>query len=96
MNKYEIMFIVKPDLEEANIKSVVSSMKEVIESKGAKVLEEKEMGQRELAYEINKYKMGYYFLFVVETSNNDATSEFDRVALINENIIRHLIVKVEE
>lgn len=96
MNKYEIMFIVKPDLEEANIKSVVNSMKEVVESKGAKVLEEKEMGQRELAYEINKYKMGYYFLFVVESENNDATAEFDRVALINENIIRHLIVKVEE
>ena len=96
MNKYEIMFIVKPDLEEANIKAVVNSMKEVVESKGAKVLEEKEMGQRELAYEINKYKMGYYFLFVVESDNNDATAEFDRVALINENIIRHLIVKVEE
>ncbi len=96
MNKYEIMFIVKPDLEEANIKSIVSSMKEVIEAKGAKVLEEKEMGQRELAYEINNYKMGYYFLFVIESDNNDAITEFDRVALINENIIRHLIVKVEE
>ena len=96
MNKYEIMFIVKPDLEEANIKSVVSSMKEVVEIKGAKVLEEKEMGQRELAYEIDNYKMGYYFLFVVESNTNDAIAEFDRVALINENVIRHLIVKVEE
>lgn len=96
MNKYEIMFIVKPDLEESNIKSVVDSMKSVVESKNAKILEVKEMGQRELAYEINKYKMGYYFLFVIESDNNDAISEFDRVALINENIIRHLIVKVEE
>lgn len=96
MNKYEIMFIVKPDLEEANIKSAVDSMKTLVEEKNAKVLEVKEMGQRELAYEINKYKMGYYFLFVIESENNDATVEFDRVALINENIIRHLIVKVEE
>ena len=96
MNKYEIMFIVKPDLEEANIKAVVDSMKEVIESTNAKVLEVKEMGQRELAYEINKYKSGYYFLFVIESENNDATVEFDRVALINENVIRHLIVKVGE
>ena len=39
MNKYEIMFIVKPDLEEANIKSVLDSMKSVIESKNAKILE---------------------------------------------------------
>lgn len=96
MKKYEIVFIVRPDLEEANIKSVVDSMKTLVESKGAKILEVKEMGQRELAYEINKYKNGYYFLFVIESENNDATVEFDRVALINEDIIRHLIVKVEE
>lgn len=96
MKRYEIMFIVRPDLEETNIKSVVDSMKTLVESKGAKILEVKEMGQRELAYEINKYKNGYYFLFVIESENNDATVEFDRVALINEDIIRHLIVKVEE
>ncbi len=96
MNKYEIMFIVRPDLEEANIKSVLDSMKKVLESKKANILEVKEMGQRELAYEIKNYKTGYYFLIVVESSNNEATVEFDRVALINEDIIRHLIVKVEE
>ncbi len=96
MNKYEIMFIVRPDLEEANIKGVLDSMKTVLESKKANILEVKEMGQRELAYEIKNYKTGYYFLIVVEANNNEATAEFDRIALINEDIIRHLIVKVEE
>ena len=96
MRKYEIMFIVKPDLEEGAIKSVFESMKEVLNNKKAKILEEKEMGQRELAYEINKYKNGYYFYFLVEEENADAIDEFDRLALINENIIRHLIVRVEE
>ncbi|HIT21949.1 MAG TPA: 30S ribosomal protein S6 [Candidatus Scybalousia intestinigallinarum] len=96
MKKYEIMFIVKPDLEEENIKKVANSMKETLETNGAKVLEVKEMGQRELAYEIKKYKTGYYFLFVIETENTTATKEFDRLALINENIIRHLIVRVED
>ena len=96
MKKYEVMFIVRPDLEEANVTAVVNSMKDVLTSKGAKIIEEKAMGQRELAYEINKHNMGNYFLFVVESSNNEAVKEFDRVALINENVIRHLIVKVEE
>jgi len=96
MKKYEIMFIVKPDLEEGAIKGVFDSMKGVIESKKAKILEAKEMGQRELAYEIKKYKNGYYFYLLVEEENADAINEFDRLALINENIIRHLIVKVEE
>ena len=96
MKKYEIMFIVKPDLEEENIKKVANSMKETLEKNEAKVLEVKEMGQRELAYEINKYKTGYYFLFVIETENTTATKEFDRLALINENILRDLIVRVED
>jgi small subunit ribosomal protein S6 len=96
MRKYEIMFIVKPDLEEGAIKTVFDSMKGVLEGKKAKILEEKEMGQRELAYEINKYKNGYYFYFLIEEENAEAINEFDRLALINENIIRHLIVRVEE
>ena len=56
MNKYEIMFIVRPDMEEAEIKKTAESMKKVLTEKKAKVLEEKAMGQRELAYEIKKYK----------------------------------------
>ncbi len=95
MRKYEIMFIVKPDLEEGAIKSVFDSMKGVLEGKKAKILEAKEMGQRELAYEINKYKNGYYFYFLIEEENAEAINEFDRLALINENIIRHLLGRGE-
>ena len=43
MKKYEIMFIVKPDLEEENIKKVANSMKETLEKNEAKVLEVKEL-----------------------------------------------------
>ena len=96
MRKYEIMFIVKPDLEEGAIKTVFDSMKGVLEGKKAKVLEAKEMGQRELAYEINKYKNGYYFYFLIEEEDAEAINEFDRLALINENVIRHLIVRIDE
>jgi small subunit ribosomal protein S6 len=96
MRKYEIMFIVKPDVEEAAMKKVVEDMKSVLESNNAKVVDLKEMGQKELAYEMNKYKTGYYFLFTIETEEDKATKEFDRLALINENILRHLIVRVGE
>lgn len=96
MRKYEIMFIVKPTLEEANIKAVADNMKKVLESTGAKIVDTKEMGQRDLAYEINKFKTGYYFLFTIETENLNSTKEFDRLALISEDIVRHLIVKIED
>lgn len=95
MNKYEIMFIVKPDLEETSIKNEAESLKKVLTNLEAKIVEEKTMGQRELAYEIKKYKNGYYFLFVVEGSH-EAIKEFDRLAGINENILRHLIIRKED
>lgn len=95
MNKYEVMFIVKPDMEEAQIKKNAEDLKKVLTDNKAKLLEEKAMGQRELAYEIKKFKTGYYFLFVVE-AEAAAVSEFDRVAKINENLLRHLIVRVED
>ena len=95
MNKYEIMFIVKPDLEETEIKKEADSLKKVLTNLEAKFVEEKAMGQRELAYEIKKYKNGYYFLFVVEASH-EAVKEFDRLAGINENILRHLIIRKED
>jgi small subunit ribosomal protein S6 len=95
MNKYEIMFIVRPDMEEADIRKTAESMKKVLTDGKAKVIEEKAMGQRELAYEINKFTTGYYYLFVVE-ADPAAVKEFDRVARINESLLRHLVVKVED
>ena len=95
MNKYEITFIVKSDMEEAEIKKTAEAMKKVLTDKNAKILEEKVMGQRELAYEINKMKTGYYFIYVVE-ADSDTVKEFNRVSGINENLLRHLIVKVED
>lgn len=95
MRKYEIMFIVKSDMEEAEIKKTAESMKKVLTDNNATIIEEKAMGQRELAYEINKMKTGYYFLYIVEAESN-AIDEFERISRINENILRHLTIKVED
>ena len=95
MNKYEIMFIVRPDMEEAEIRKTAESMKKVLTDSKAKVLEEKSIGQKELAYEIRKFNTGYYFLYVVE-ANAEAEQEFNRVARINESILRSIVIKVEE
>mgnify|MGYP004495301043 FL=1 len=95
MRKYELMFIVKSDMEEAEIKKTAEVMKKILTDGKATILEEKAMGQKELAYEINKMKTGYYFLYVVETTS-EVIDEFERVARINENILRHLTIKVED
>ena len=95
MNKYEIMFVVRPDMEEAEIKETAEAMKKVLTDAKSNIIEEKAIGQRELAYEINKFTTGYYFLYVVE-ADSKTEQEFDRIARINENLLRHIIVKVED
>ena len=95
MMNYEILFIVRPDLEEKEVKSIAKDLEKVLVNKNAKILSSKEMGQKELAYEIKNQKSGYYFLINVE-ADNEAIKEFDRVALINESVIRHLVTKLEK
>ena len=53
------------------------------------------MGQRTLAYPINKEVSGFYYVLRIE-ANNDAIAELDRKARLNENIIRHQIIKLDE
>lgn len=94
MTKYEIMFIVKAALEEENIKKVSDEVQKLINKKPSKVIEFKEMGRKKLAYPIKKEVSGYYFVMTVD-ADHDTIKEFDRKVSINENVLRHLIIKVE-
>lgn len=95
MKTYEIMFIVKTTIGEDEVKAVSKKFQDVLTSNGAKIVDFNEMGQRELAYEIKDCKTGYYFVVTCE-SNDKAVKEFDRLALIDSNIIRHLVVNKEK
>ena len=93
MSKYEIMFIVRPDLEKDATAKVVKEFEKVLTSKKANILSSKEIGGQELAYEINGHKTGYYYLINVEASN-EAINEFNRLATLSEDIIRHIVIKL--
>ncbi len=96
MRKYEIMFIIKPTLSEEETIKVIKNFGNTLTSNGAKIVNEKDMGQRELAYEIKDFKSGHYYLYVVTESDDKAIKEFDRLALISRDIIRHKIIRVED
>lgn len=96
MRNYEIMFIVRPTLTEEEIKTVAKTFENVLSENGANVTNFKELGQKELAYEINDFTTGYYFLINLEANNDKAIREFDRLALISKDVVRHLITKLED
>ena len=95
MNKYEIMFIVKSENDEKTIKDTVSSFEKILVDMKAKIVNKKDMGQKKLAYPIKKQVRGNYYLFNVEATVA-AINEFDRKAKIDENILRHIVIREEE
>ena len=94
MTKYEIMFIVKTTMEEADIKKTAEDIQKLINIKPSKVIEFKEMGRKKLAYPIKKEVSGYYYVMTVEATH-ETIKEFDRKVSINEKVLRHLIIKLE-
>lgn len=96
MKTYEIMFIVRPTLGEEEAIKVVKDFGKILTDKGAKITGEKDMGQKELAYEIKDFKRGYYYLYNIEAKDDESIKEFDRLALISKDVIRHLITKIED
>lgn len=90
------MFIVRPTLTEEEIKKTIKDFGGILTKNGAKIVNEKDMGQRELAYEIKDFKSGYYYVYNIEAKDDKAIKEFDRLALISKDIIRHLITREED
>lgn len=94
MGTYEIMYIIKNTIEDAEVKKVSDSLQKIITDDKGKIIEFKEMGKRKLAYPIKKELTGTYYVMTVNASH-DTIREFDRKVLINENVLRHLIIKKE-
>ena len=95
MKKYEIMFIVKATQESADVKKTAENAKKILIDEKANVTEFKELGEKRLAYPINKETNGYYYCLHAEASN-EAINEFDRKLKLDESVIRHLIIRLDE
>ena len=92
MRKYEIMYILRADLDEATRKEVMDKLAKIITDNGGKVENTDEsMGLRDLAYEIKDQSKGYYVVLKVEMGN-EAINEFNRLVRINPSVLRHLVV----
>jgi small subunit ribosomal protein S6 len=97
MKKYELMYILKADLDETARKEVMDKLHELLTKNGAKIndVNEKDWGLRDLAYPIKDETKGYYVVVKFEAEPN-ATSEFDRKTKINNNVLRFLITVDQE
>lgn len=94
--KYEILYIIRPDLDEDGKKALVERFNTILTDNGAEVTESKDWAKRRFAFEIKGYREGTYHLVNLATSDMTAISEFERLARINDDILRHMVVRLEK
>ncbi|MBO4218151.1 MAG: 30S ribosomal protein S6 [Erysipelotrichaceae bacterium] len=94
MRKYEIMYILNSSLEEEARQELMETLHNIIVNDGGSVDKVDDWGMKEFAYRIEDMTKGYYVVINV-TAEPDAIKEFDRICRINNNVVRTMIVNLD-
>ncbi len=95
MSFYEHVFIARQDLAPNQVDELTDKYAAIIEKDGGKVTKRENWGLRNLAYRIQKNRKGYYVLMNIDAPA-DAVKEMERLIRVDEDIIRHLTIKVDQ
>ena len=96
MNRsYEVMFIVRPDVEEADLDKLIEGFSNTITTGGGEVKSVEKMGRRRLAYTVRKFNDGLYVLLTI-LAEGKLISEIERRLRVSEQVIKFITVRMDE
>ncbi len=95
MNKYELALVVSPELDEENMAQMVNKVTQWITEAPGQVIKVDNWGKRRLAYTMNRFRDGIY-LFVNAEMEPKGVAELERNLNIAEQVLRHLVIRLEE
>ena len=94
MNKYESVIIVNPNVDEEGIKALEKKFTDIINNDG-KLEKIDNLGKRKLAYEVKKNNGGIYLVLTFE-ANADLIEELQRNYRITDEVIKFIVIRIEE
>ena len=92
---YEVMFIVRPDVEDEEADKLIESLSATVKGGGGQVKSAEKLGRRKLAYQVRKFNDGNYILFTVE-ANGAVVLELERRLRVTEQVIKFITVRIDE
>ncbi|HUY15510.1 MAG TPA: 30S ribosomal protein S6 [Terriglobia bacterium] len=95
MRKYEVIFIVRPDLADEEIEKLIAHMETFATEAGGKIEKVEKLGRRRLAYRVERQREGFYVLFILEGSG-DTVKELERRLKVTDTVIKFMTVRVDE
>ena len=93
--QYELIYVIAPDVDEAGVAELHARVEEIVSAGGGRIDKTDNWGRRRLAYEIERHKEGTYVLELF-TGSGAIVAELDRRLKVNDNVLRHLVVRVDE
>ena len=94
MRRYELMLVLRPDVADDRAQAVIDRTTRQISAGGGQIVKVAPWGRRRLAYQIDRYREGSYHIILFE-SPGEAILEMERGLLITEEVLRHLVTRVE-
>jgi len=95
MNKYEVVYIIDPAVEEEARKELIAKFNDLITGNGGSIEKVEEWGKRRLAYAID-YKTEGYYVLVNFQAESELPKELERNLQISESVIRYQVIRIEE
>ncbi len=92
---YEVMYIVRPDVEEADIDKLIEGFQKNVTDGGGEVKSTEKMGRRRLAYTVRKFDDGFYVLMTIVAAGK-LVSEIERRLRVSEQVIKFITVRIDE
>jgi small subunit ribosomal protein S6 len=92
---YEVMFIVRPDVDDEEVDKLISGFSATVTNGGGKVKSAEKMGRRKLAYVVRKFGDGNYVLLTIE-ANGAVVLELERRLRVTEPVIKFITVRMDE
>jgi small subunit ribosomal protein S6 len=93
--KYEVMYIVRPDVEEADLEKLVEGFEKNVTDGGGEVVSTEKMGRRRLAYTVRKFNDGLYVLMTI-IAPGPLVGEIERRLRVSEQVIKFITVRIDE
>jgi small subunit ribosomal protein S6 len=91
MRHYELMYIVRPELDDDGVRTAIRSVRSSVESQGGEVIKTTLWGKRRLAYEVQRLRDGHYVLVVLRLDGSKVGA-VERTLRISDSVFRHLLV----
>jgi small subunit ribosomal protein S6 len=96
IRQYELVYLITPEATEQEVADLHTQIEQIVQRFGATFDKTENWGRRKLAYEIGHHREAIYVVETISSASGDVMKEIDRRLRVTDQVVRHLVVRVDE